>query len=399
MYVLRMLTLTDIAFIKKHIKDDAKSLMMKYHGNTDLDYKFLITQVSSRQKIQKKLPDLYNNDAIVFPQSLNLEQSSSQATAQYKNSIIKPLLTQHTSGCDLTAGFGIDVIGISPLFDTFTHIEPNEELLSLSKANYKTLKLDTVLTVHATAEEYLTSIHADSYDFLFIDPSRRAKDSGAKVIFLEDYSPNVIELHETMLNTAPIVMIKTSPVLDYNDVISKLPNVAEVHVVAVDNEVKELLYILKRVIPNERLFRAVNLQSMQHDFSVTLDEIKNAQATYSMPLHYLYEANSAIMKMLAFDAISDIYTIPKLHTNSHLFTSSELVKDFPGRSFEVESILPYKKKYLSKIGKAHIACRNFPDSPEMIRKKTKIKNGGEIYLFATTLLDDSLAILICKKII
>jgi len=399
-----MLSKLEKKFIKDNLTQNVNSLLLKFHGKEDLNYKFIIQQISARQKIKKKLPLLYENDNIIFPPSLNLEQSSSEITSKYKRDLIKNLVDKNGVGADLTSGFGIDSIFMSENFKSYYHIEPNLKLLNISEQNYKSLNINNVKLHNTTAENFLLENNIPEFEFMYLDPSRRDKKSGKKVVLLEDYSPNIIELEEELLKISKKVLVKTSPILDFNDSLKKLKYVSEVHIVSVKNEVKEVLYLLDKDSNNnldyDVKFTTINyLNNNRFDsLSFTYNDIKNSAANFSTPKKYLYEPNSSIMKSLAFNFISKKFNLDKLHQNSHLYTSNSLVEDFPGRVFVIEESLAYKSKDLKKIKKAHIACRNFPISVEKIRKLAKIKDGGNVYLFATTLLDNSGIVLVCRKV-
>ena len=394
-----MLNENEKKFIKENLKENVNSLLLKYHNKEDLNYKFLIQQILARQKVKKKLPSLCENENIIFPPSLNLEQSSSEITAKYKRDIVKNMLTTFNSGVDLTAGLGIDSIFISDNFKEYHHIEPNKDLLSISESNYTTLGKSSVKLHNTTAEEFIKENKEENFDFIYIDPSRRDDKSGEKVVLLEDYSPNIIELEDDLLNMSDIVIVKTSPILDFNDSIKKLKNVSEVHIVSVKNEVKEVLYILKKDKVDDIKFITVNFKNSKEcdTLTFTYDDIKNSTATFAEPKKYLYEPNSSIMKSLAFNFISQEFKIYKLHQNSHLYTSYKLIENFPGRVFLIEEAISGKPKSLKRFKKAHVACRNYPMTVEKIRKKAGLKDGGYYFIFATTLLDEKNIFLVCKK--
>ena len=394
-----MLNTEEIKFINDNIKENTSSLLLKYHGKEDLNYKFLVQQIAARNRVKKKLPTMCENPQVVFPPSLNLEQSSSEATSQYKRDFVATLIEKDGVGADLTSGLGIDAIFMSENFKEYHHLEPNRELLDISEANYKALEISNVTTHNTTCEAFLENNTINDFEFLYLDPCRRDEKSGEKVVLLEDYSPNIIELEDELLNISKRVLVKTSPILDYNDSIRKLKHVVEVHVVSYKNEVKEVLYLLEKKEVEVIAFKAVNFTSDNRvdilDF--TYDDIKNSEVTYGRPQRYIYEPNSSIMKALAFNFISQKYKLDKLHPNSHLYTSNEVILEFPGRVFKLQEAVAFNKQNLKGIKKAHVACRNFPSTVMKIRKKCGIKDGGNTYLFGTTLGDESNVILICKK--
>ncbi len=395
-----MLNTSDIKFIKENSKKSVNELLLKYHNKEEADYKFLIQQISAREKVKKRLPAMCENDFVVFPPSLNLEQCSSEITAKYKQDIVKQLVSNFDIGVDLTAGFGVDALFIGEIFKEYHHIEPNEELLKLSENNYKVLDKNHIKTFCTTAENFLSQNKDKKYDFIYLDPSRRDEKSGEKVVLIDSYSPNLIELEEQLLGMSENILVKTSPVLDYNDTIAKVKSIAEVHIVSVKNEVKEVLYFLKRGFSDVVKFKTINFinDTDFHSFDFSLEELKNARASFGEVQTYLYETNASIMKSLAFNLVSEKFNLCKLHNNSHLYTSNNLLENFAGRVFKIIDVIAPKKKELKSIKKAHIACRNFAMSVEEIRKKFGIKEGGETYIFATTLLDEKSIFLVCEKV-
>lgn len=387
-----MFSKTELDFIEKNLEGNPIELSLAYAKKSDLDYKRLIEQVACRKKAKTKLPELFENKDIVFPPLTNLEQTSSEITAKYKSE-----LARGKSAADLTGGFGIDTIYLSDKFDNFTYVEPNSSLSDIVKENFKVLSLP-IECENARAEDFLAK--TSHLDFVYLDPSRK-NESGKKVVFLEDYSPNVVEMEDVILDKADYALIKTSPLLDIKDTVSKLKNVIEIHIIAVNNDLKEVLYLLQNDRKtNDIIFTCVNFKknNIVQKEVFTIQEIEYSFPTYSEPLKYLYEPNSAMMKSGGFNLFSHGYRINKLHNNSHLYTSDALRNDFAGRIFEIVKVHNYNKKELSIYEKANITTRNFPDSVEQIRKSTKIKDGGDAYLFATTDINDKLIIIACKKI-
>ncbi|MDQ3192668.1 MAG: class I SAM-dependent methyltransferase [Bacteroidota bacterium] len=357
--------------------------------------KEILNQVQGRQKAKKKIPLWANTEGIIFPVGLSIEQSSSEATAKHKASLIsgKKLI-------DLSSGFGIDSFYFSKVFKEIVLVEPNEELLGIVKHNYNCLKVDNASFYNNKAEEFV-EIYKQKSDFIYVDPSRRLS-SNKKIINLKDCEPNVVNLLPAMFLIAPSLLIKTAPLLDINSALTELTGVKKVIVLSYQNECKEVLYLLEKNFNKEPIIEAVNIKENQQEiFNFTLTQEKEAKINLSPPLKYLYEPNAAIMKAGAFKLVAQQFNLFKLHSNSHLYTSETLVKDFPGRTFLIEAVCKYKKKeieFVLKNKKANIAVRNFKEKVSDILKKTGITEGGDKYLFATTDYKESAIIVICNKI-
>ena len=350
----------------------------------------LIIQIESRQKAQKKLPTWFNTNGILFPPKLNLEQTSSEKTAAYKASLLPS-----TNTIDVTGGFGIDTYYFSKNHDKVTHVEHNKSLAELVIHNATILKTENLTVLIGDGIELLKD---KKFDLIYIDPSRRNDEKG-KVFLLEDCEPNVPKLLPELLKHSDRLLIKTSPMLDINVGLNKLNYVKSIDIVAVDNEVKELLWIIEKHNIAPIIINTINLLNSENEtFSFKHDN--TAVATYKQPQKYLYEPNSAILKSGGFKVISSQLGIDKLHQHTHLYTNNELV-EFPGRRFEIEAIVPYNKAEMRRgitFDKANITTRNFPESVQQLRKKWKIKDGGTIYLFFTTVENDKKMMLICSKI-
>ncbi|WP_178987980.1 class I SAM-dependent methyltransferase [Winogradskyella schleiferi] len=380
-------------FINNNLNSDLSALVLKGIPFESVDPKLVIEQIEAKKRSRKKLPTWFDANHIYFPNKLNIEQTSSETTAEYKASLISG---QHI--IDLTGGFGVDAFYFSKQVKNVTHCEINAELSKIVKHNFEVLQVPNITCLNENGIEALKRID-EEFDWIYIDPSRR-DHSKQKVFLLADCEPNIKTYQGLFLKYAKNVMIKTSPLLDLSATLSDLKNVKEIHIVAVNNEVKELLWILERDFENEVLVKTVNLQKLNSQyFEFNFHEESKAIANYSEPLTYLYEPNSAILKSGSFNSISDILKVDKLHKHSHLYTSESRF-DFPGRRFKIEKVLAFNKKAFSKekITKANITTRNFPLAVKDIRKKLKVKDGGSVYLFFTTNLNDEKIIVICSKI-
>lgn len=365
-------------FIADHLHDDVSELALKYR-NAEVDLTLALRQIEARQLLRKKVPSWSDNDELLFPARLSIEQCSSEATARYKASLMHGV-----SFADLTGGLGVDCYFISQNFQHSDYVEMNSELCELAEHNLKALIIH-----NESAESFLT--HCSPIDCIFIDPARRDVH-GRKMVCVADCTPNVVELQDLMLQKAKRVMVKLSPMLDISQALKELQHVKEIHVVAVENECKELLFILEPEFEGEPILTCVNLETRQPSVSFQLEEERMASLQLAKEVgRYLYEPNAALMKGGCFRLLTQRFGVQKLHRNSHLYTSNQLVPDFPGRIFEVNDWAVYGKKsnaLLEGIDKASIAVRNFPMTVAEIRKKLKIADGDQVYLFATTLSDE-----------
>lgn len=380
------------AFINQHLNSPITSLILKGSPFPEIDIHTLIEQIEAKKKCQEKLPTWFLQNNILYPNKLNIEQTSSEKTAAYKASIING-----NSLLDLTGGFGVDDLYFSKYFKEVFHCEINSKLSQIVQHNAKQLNIQNLYFHEGDGLEFLKQT-TQKFDCIYVDPSRR-DDLKGKVFLLKDCLPNIPQNIDWMLQKASQIMIKISPLVDITSAIQELKCVQKIIVVALYNEVKELLIILENNYNGEIKIETVNLlkKSTEH-FQFTYQH--NYQSTFSEPLQYLYEPNSAILKSGGFDAVSELYQLNKLHQHSHLYTSSEKV-DFPGRTFQVMQTMPYNKKELLKAlpnKKANITTRNFKETVADIRKKTGIKDGGDDYLFFTTNLHQKQLVIFCKKV-
>ncbi len=380
-------------FIYAHLKADISSVLLKGTNFEAVETNEIIEQIEAKKRSEKKLATWFNAENIYFPNKLNIEQTSSEVTAKHKANLM-----QGDAIIDLTGGFGVDCYYFSKHFKKVTHCEINPKLSQIVSHNYKQLGVENIETQTVDGIEYLKSLDSQ-FDWIYIDPSRR-HDSKGKVFFLNDCLPNVPTHLDLLFKRSKNIMIKTSPLLDLSVGIGELKHVKTIHVVAVNNEVKELLWILEADFNGDIGIKTCNIKKEKEDlFSFILDEEKTTDSNYSLPLTYLYEPNSAILKSGAFNSISNQLQVSKLHKHSHLYTNATLI-DFPGRTFKIEDILPYNKKEIKKRGlnKANITTRNFPETVQNIRKKFNIKDGGDLYVFFTTDLGNNKVVLITKRV-
>ena len=367
-------------FINTNLDSDIVSLLLGKTTFKDVDIKELVEQIEAKNKCKSKLPTWYNTDGIYYPNKLNIEQTSSEITAQYKSTLIKG-----KSLIDLTGGFGVDVFYFSKQFKDVTHCEVDINLSTIVRHNFEILGVHNINFVTGNGIDYLKS-SISAYDCIYIDPSRR-HDSKGKVFYLKDCLPDVTEHLDVFFKHSKTILIKASPMLDISIGLNELKWVKEIHIVTVENEVKELLFLLEANFEGEASIITKNISGKnKQSFEFKISEEKKSEPNYSLPKSYLYEPNSAIMKAGAFNILSEMLNVTKLHKHSHLYTS-EKVMAFPGRRFNIEEILPYSKKVIAKRfskTKANTTTRNFPETVAQIRSKFNIKDGGELYLFFTT---------------
>ncbi len=382
-------------FLLDHAHDDPHQLSLQAHRYPDYPIPAIAEQLQSRQKARHKLPDWYATAGVLFPPPLSLEQCSSQATAQYKQSLV-----QGQRLVDLTGGAGVDTYYLSHSFAQTDYVEQHATLAELAAHNFATLACPAIRVNHTAAEAFLKGVDS-TVDCIYLDPARR--DTQARRVFrLEDCQPNVLQIRDTLLNKARTVLLKAAPLLDIDATVLALQHVAQVHVVAVRNEVKEVLYLMDQSTGSPPEIKAVNLGSKTTGaFTFLRSQEREAMAPYGDPLRYLYEPNAALMKTGAFKLIAQRFGLLKLHSNTHLYTADEPIADFPGRCFQCRAVVAYQKKAVLPWlpeKRAHLAARNFPDSVAVVRKKLGLRDGGDDYLFAVRLAKQKAAIIITKKV-
>ena len=415
-------------FILRHREDDVRRLALKGAGRADVDMPLALQQIAGWQTARKKLPTWAAVDGILYPPHLNMEQCSSEQTARYKARIAaRPPLNPPEGGLtegewglvDLTGGFGVDFYFMAHGANRPSlYVEQNPELCEIARHNFQVLGLECSV-VCGTAADVLQRIgHAAC---IYLDPARR-DEHGGRTYALEDCTPNVLELLPLLCQKADRIIIKLSPMLDWhcldlnvnvNDNVNLNANLnananlgdisREVHIVSVGNECKELLLVLGVVEPPPVGGGWSGL------FCVNDDQVWQVPQRKASPSRgrlegalYLYEPNASIMKAGCFDELADYYQVGELSANSHLFVSDRLVSDFPGRSFRIERTTSLNKKALKlalqDIDRANISVRNFPMSVEALRQRLRLKDGGDVYIFATTTADGSRQLFICRKI-
>ena len=406
-------------FVNAHLNDDVNKLALSKFPE-DIDKQFVIRQIQARQLLKKKLPSWSENNELLFPRRLSLEQCSSELTARYKSFLTtnphestrkisadsRELVDENNTLVDLTGGMGVDTSFLSDNFDETIYVESQEELCELARHNFKVLGKN-ITVINEKAEDFLE--RCPEVDCVYLDPARR-DEYGRKMVSLHDCSPDAAELQDLLLKKAKTVMIKLSPMLDIDIIKKELKSIKEIHVVAVKNECKEVLVVLSRQVAESLSHQDIQLitKDLREDWNFTFTEDEEQEARWTLADSigkYLYEPGVACMKAACFKLLSQRFNLNKLHRNSHLYTSDELVADFPGRIFEVIGVFPFDKKIknncsqlTAQSSKASIAVRNFPLTAEQLRKQLAFKDGDDFYIFGTTTKGDKKVVIVTTKI-
>lgn len=387
-------------FVYSHSNEDCASLRLKYSKISDFDVSFAIDQIEARQRVKEKLPFVATCDRYIFPSVLSSEQCTCESVAKYKAEILN---NKYSSICDLTGGLGIDSIAFSSVVNKVTYVERYTNYCEAANYNFKLLGKN-IEVINSDCAQYLKSDIC--FDALYIDPARRG-ESNKRVFAFADCEPNVVELLPRMFEVAKDVYVKASPMADISLSIKELKNVSEIYVISYKNECKEVLFKLSKdkiedcdinIICVDILPSTTSVFEFKYSAEVNISDIK-----YSNPLSYIYEPSSSILKAGAFKSVSKKYDAYKLAHSSHLYTSECLINHFQGRKFEVIEVIPFSSKEIKSLFKrvpeANITVRNFPLKIDELRKKLKIKDGGNIYIFATTDNLKQKILVICKRVI
>lgn len=384
-------------FIEQNLNADIRQLALKGCRDKDVDLDAAIRQIAGRQTARRKLPSWAALDGILYPPHLNMEQCSSEQTARYKARICSSHPSPKTL-VDLTGGFGVDFAFMSEAFDEATYVERNSELFAISSANMKILA-PKAKCLNEDGLEVL--LHLDHVSMIFMDPARR-DHHGARTYGISDCTPNVLEIKDELLQKADTVMLKLSPMLDWHKAISDLGEqyIKEVHIVSVQNECKELLIIMQQQPAKPFTVYCVNDDAVFSYHPSSL--IPHPSSFIPHPSSFLYEPNASIMKAGCFAEIEQAFEVSQLAPNSHLFASDQAIADFPGRKFRVTAVTSMNKQELKQalkdIRQANISVRNFPMSVADLRKRLKLSEGGNDYIFATTLTEGKKVLIICQHL-
>ena len=401
------------AFIRQHADEDVRKVALLGAKDPEVDLQTALQQIAGRQTARRKLPSWATVEDIVYPPHLNMEQCSSEQTARYK----ARLVGKGDSFTDLTGGFGVDFYWMSQGFSHRYYVERDEALCTIAETNFRQLSHPCSVSCCDTAA-YLATMERASV--VYLDPARRNKEGG-RTYSIEDCTPNVLELLPLLMTKAELVVVKLSPMLDWRKAVDDIEkatsqpqaHVHEVHIVSVDNECKELLLLL-RPEPSEGLrLVCVNNDSI---FEITKKPSDNRPSSTGLQHGqgaFLYEPNASIMKAGCFAELEQRFAVCQIASNSHLFLSDDEMADFPGRSFQILAVSSMNKQEIkekinkkfskslnpsSPMERANIAVRNFPLTAEQLRKKLKLKDGGDMYIFATTLADGQHRLFFCRKI-
>lgn len=392
------LTAAEQRFVREHIQDDVATLLLKHRSTPGLDLPKVVKQIAARQKARYKLPEWYRNEQLLFPPPLSVEQGSSQATARYKAGLVAG---RHL--IDITGGMGVDCYYMSQSFEQTTYFEQQPEVARSAAYNLKVLGADTITIRNEDALAALSQ-HPLPADWIYADPARRDEQQ-RKVVRLADCTPDVVTALPLLQQCAPRLLVKTSPLLDIDLSVKELRGVQEVHVIGLESECKEVLYLITTDTPathepilKVRILNADGSTSAGFDFTRT-DEAR-AEVQLGEPRKYLYEPHAALLKAGAFRSVASRFGLVKLAPSSHLYTSDTWLPEFPGRGFAVVAVCkPDARELHTHLpdGKANLTLRNFPATIQDLRKKWKIREGGDRYLFATTLADGRKLVVVTQK--
>ena len=423
--------MTTEEFITQNIDADIRDLALRHAGRTDIDLPYALDQIAGRRTAQTKLPMWVATDGIIYPPHISMEQCSSEQTAMYKAKVAQRLIAElpvrpvlpptPTTLLDLTGGFGVDFSFLAPLFDKAVYIERQSHLCAVSRHNMALLGLTQAETVCGDCAQIIEEIsHAT---LIYADPARRSA-SGSRTFAISDCTPDVLTMKETLLDKADFTMIKLSPMLDWRKAVADMGGcVGEVHIVSVANECKELLLVMSRKYASLERICCVN---DGQTFSFTPEEAANATLSHNpqtpqphnpttvkphnpitpkphnpITEKYLYEPNASLMKAGCFALIAQRYGCRQVGADSHLFVSRQEIPHFPGRGFAIRAVATMNKRELraalAGTDRANVSVRNFPLTADVLRKRLKLKDGGDTYIFGTTTADSRHVLIICEK--
>lgn len=384
----------ELKIIKNEQKSDVRKLALSIKPSENVRPIFVLQQIAGFQAMTTKVPSWAENPNIIYPVHLSIEQCSSSKTATYKSKLIKE---NGGTLIDLTGGFGVDFWHLLAKFDNGIYVERNKELCKIAEHNMNVLGAKNAKIICSDSEKFIGDYDGHA-KCIFIDPARR-DSNGGKTVHIDDCTPDLCQMMPLLLEKADMIMAKLSPMLDISEAMTKLKNISEIHILAANGECKELIITANKECNEEPTIYA---SSEDGTFCFKKTEEQNCTAEIADKIgEYIFEPNAAIMKAGAFKTICKQFGIKKIHINSHLYTSDNQINGFPGRQFKVESIGSLNKnsipQTLKNISQANITTRNFPLKPEEIRKKLKLKDGGEDYIFATTNAQEKRIIIHCKK--
>lgn len=385
-------------FIQEHKDDNLDRLLLSAKHYPGIDVTFVVEQISIRRQIRDKLPAWYANKQLIFPSRIAAEQCSSEQTARYK----QRLLEGERHVCDLTGGMGVDTYYFSQQVNQVSYVECIDQYFDAAIYNFSVLQADNIQCYHNDARSMINRLEA--VDTFYIDPARRGTGN-TRVFALSDCEPDLLMLLPTLQKKAQKVIAKFSPMLDIKHTLNLLPQTSEIHVVSIKNECKELIFILKSDMVEAPVIHCANYTSdgSEQSFCFRMsDENVSRQMIADQVESYLYEPNASVLKAGAYKQIALKKGVKKLHVSSHLYTSDRIIGDFPGRIFKITTVHLFNGKWcktiVRQIPKANISVRNFPMTVNELRKRVRIAEGGDIYLFATTLSNNRKVIIQCEKL-
>ena len=375
-----------MAFIQAHLSDDPDRLLLSASRYPEIDMPFVVAQITARRQIKEKLPTWYQQEQLLFPAKIAAEQCSSEQTALYKQQSV----TEEDTLCDLTGGLGIDSYYFSRRVKQVYYIERFPSYCEVARANMATLGARNVAVLEGDSTQWLDQLPA--IDVFYVDPARRG-EGNKRMFALSDCEPDLTQLLPRLLAKAPRVIAKLSPMADLRQTLALLPTTQAIHILSVKNECKELLFVIGRE-PRESAvpIHCVHLTKQAASdecFVCSLEAEQQAASHLATTLRrYLYEPNASVLKAGAFKQVACQFPVEKLQVSSHLYTSDHYLDRFPGRRFEVDEVIPFHSKSCKQLAgqslQANVTTRNFPLTVEALRKKCRIREGGDIYLFATT---------------
>lgn len=388
-------------FIADHLNDDTAKLLFAAHRFTEVDMPFVVEQIEARKRLKNKLPEWYAEPDLIMSGRIPAEQCSSEQTARFKRSILGD---DCHSLCDMTGGMGVDFWYMSRGLDRAIYTERQEALCAAARHNFFVLQQDDKPKIEIR-EGLSTAMEIPDVDVIYLDPARRSTD-GSRIYEIEDCEPNVIEWQDDLLAHCRRLIVKVSPMADISRTIARMHNVTDVYVVSVRNECKELLTVQKSENLDSQPIIVHCLDFFpQHTISFDYPLLEDRSSPFfaeASDIKYFYEPDVSVMKTQAFDALMQRYDIRMFDKDSHYFAAPLRIVDFPGRIFEVDEILEFSSRMLKSLKKslpqANIATRNFPLSPEELKKRTGIRDGGDVYLFGTTHHQSGPILLRCHKV-
>ena len=360
-------------FIRDHEYVDINTLLLNPPKLIQAWKKEIIAQLVARKKCKTKLPLWYQTPNIYYPPPLSVEQSSSAITAQYKGGLVGGSVLY-----DLTGGMGVDCMALATHFDTSSYVEQNKDLCHLFSVNQELLGPGNINIQHESAEEALA--HIKTSDVIYLDPARRNVDH-KKIFQFDDCTPNIKPLLSELRKKSQSIMIKASPMIDLSKGLRDLGSVAEIHIISVRNECKEIIFILNNESYTPPTLYCVNLDSLHPLLQGNFTEEKSLSIEYCIPKNIILDPNTSILKAGLFKTIGHHYGLSKIAINTHFYTSDKKLKDFPGRQFEVISSLNKKNiKKLLPARKANVITKNYPISAGELKSQWGLNDGGNYFI-------------------